>query len=303
MSTYQEIATIVDAYQSNQFVFAHRGMLRKLGINPTLILSELLAKLKYHSSMGELQPDGSFWCTIEKLYELTTLSQKAQATAIKVLVEYGLVEVFYGQGKVRFFRMVLDKIKELGAENALPVKKEKKKVVEVVAPKQEEAPKKVEVPESVEVPQENVGNSRREVPETPEGLTYKKHNKTHIKPKDNISDINSSSSKEINLSRKMDRTRKEHLTEFLSERGFSEFLILQTINAMEQKGIVRFHKEQLLIAYTKLVSHPHKVICPHIFYANGVGLALSNIPNQVIKPKTAETSTSEVPIYNWLEVV
>ena len=66
--------------------------MRSIGINETLVLSELVDKEEYFHREGKLLDGGWFYYTQEDLEFYTTLKRKSQETAIDSLIEKGLIE-------------------------------------------------------------------------------------------------------------------------------------------------------------------------------------------------------------------
>jgi|SRR5579875_1533964 len=167
------INEVVNSYQTCEFVLMNRGIMRQIGINQTLVLSELLSRLKYHAGRNELEKDQSFYCTAEKLEELTTLGYKAQTLAIKGLEAMGLIRVVRKTGNKRYFIVVLDAVKDLIEKFSKPVQ-----------PKEEKLNKedKHDKPSQNEKP----GVAEKENPELPKGensnnkKNLNKNNKKYI---------------------------------------------------------------------------------------------------------------------------
>ncbi len=71
----------------------NRILAHKIGLHETLIYFALISKHYYYSKHNRLDMDGSFFSTINDLFESTTLSRKQQDSAIKKLVGIGLISV------------------------------------------------------------------------------------------------------------------------------------------------------------------------------------------------------------------
>jgi hypothetical protein len=282
------VKELVQSYQTCEFVLMNRGIMREIGVNQTLVLSELLSRLNYHASKNELDKDNSFFCTTEKLEELTTLGYKAQTLAIKSLESLGLIKMVRKNGNKRYFIIILDAVRNLI-----------EKFSKTVKPKDE----------SQNCQNGNSGNDEREKPELPKRKipNYKKvfiktknikHNKIH---NNNSSSSSSSSTKKECEEKEMDYIFKVTLEEFLESKGFSELLIKQTVKAFNEKGITKFRMSQLQDAYNKMI-HYHKnvkpVKYPYVFFANGVAMSFTV---QEQKPVEVQEENVEAIFYNWLE--
>ena len=288
MSIVKKINELVQSYQTCEFVLVNRGIMKELGINPTIVLSELLSRLNYHASKGELDTDGDFFCTTEKLEDLTTLKYKAQAKAIHKLEELGLIKVINKKGNMRYFRIVVDKVQEL-------VEKFSKKVA------------KKEKPEK---PNGNSRSDQKEKPELPKrkiSINKKALKKTQLKNLNNNSKPNNSSSspreiKSENKREKMNDLFQYALEDFLQKKGFATYMIKQTVEKFVEKGITMFRLPDLEDAYQKMLEHNEKVervICPPVFFANGVAMSLPKMP--IVETKYAVTPNFENINFNWLD--
>lgn len=70
----------------------NKMLLRKLGINPALLLTDLIDKYYYFKDRNQLNKEGFFYCTAKDLEESTTLTYHLQKKAIDYLIESGLIE-------------------------------------------------------------------------------------------------------------------------------------------------------------------------------------------------------------------
>ena len=92
--------------RSDGYVVINKKMAKVLGLEATMIYSELLSKHAYFDNRGMLE-DGLFFCTIEDLEESTTLSKHKQKNAIDKLVEVGLVQTeTKGMPAKRYFKII-----------------------------------------------------------------------------------------------------------------------------------------------------------------------------------------------------
>lgn len=97
---------------ANNYFSVNREIAREIGINATIILSEILDKYTYFEARGQLN-DGWFYLTVESVEERTTLAKDAQAGAIKILKDLGLIETKQmGMPSKRHFRVIQEKFTE-----------------------------------------------------------------------------------------------------------------------------------------------------------------------------------------------
>lgn len=289
MSNYfKKITKLVKSYQECEFILMNRGIMRELGVNPTLILSELLSRFNYHASKNELEKDGSFYCKIDKLEELTTLKYKAQASAIVALEKKGLVKADNRDGNVRYFTIMIDAVYAL-------IEKFSKKVAKK---------EKTENPKgkTSDTPKEKPVLPKRTIPINKKALTKTKNKNLNNNTKHNTS---SSSSSKKKKEKTEDITTKRHmamLENFLQTKGFSGYLVTETIKQFISKSITRFSVADLEKAYKTMIHHHEKikkVMYPPTFFANGVALILPKM--EIPKKPIVETVYPPIPLYNWLE--
>jgi hypothetical protein len=287
MSFLETVKELTKSYQSCEFVLLNRGVMRELGVNPTIVLSELLSRFNYHASKKELDKDGSFYCTTEKLEELTTLKYKAQATAIKILEEKGLIKATNKRGNIRYFQILIDNVKSL-------IERFSKKVTKA----------------KTDNPKENSRNAQKRKLVLPKGKfpIYKKaviktqdknHNKI-LKP-NKSSSLKQIKSESSNVEDVMIKRNMCILDNFLQEKGFSKHMIKETAKQFVTKGITKFKLIDLAVAYRNMLEHNEKVkkvIYPPTFFANGVALLLPKIEGV---QDSEDVYYPPVPFYNWME--
>lgn len=108
---------------NNNFFTVNREMAKKVGLNASIFLSELIDKYCYFESMG-LEPDGWFYLKIEDVYDRTSLGRDAQDGAIKKLKALGLIECKQmGMPAKRHFRLSRQKIEEIASSLRNPANK------------------------------------------------------------------------------------------------------------------------------------------------------------------------------------
>lgn len=109
----------------------NRLLSHAIGINENIIYSSLISKYTYYTiAKPDSVSDGWFYCTIDDLWESTTLKEKAQTRAIKRLVEIGLIETkVQGVPPRRYFRITNNTglLRNLIAEGEKISKKSNKK--------------------------------------------------------------------------------------------------------------------------------------------------------------------------------
>ena len=100
---------ILSILASDNYIVLNRDLLKKYGINVTLMLCELASEYNYFDKNGKLE-DGMFYSTIDNISEKTGLSKYQQAEALKVLDEVGIVKsVIKGMPAKRYFNIEIHK--------------------------------------------------------------------------------------------------------------------------------------------------------------------------------------------------
>ena len=108
MAAYS-LSAIIQLLNPDNTISAHRMLAHAIGMTETIIYSALISKQTYYSQNGMLLDGGWFYSTVYDLQESTTFGTKAQKTAIKHLIEYGLIECENkGLPAKRHFRVVDD---------------------------------------------------------------------------------------------------------------------------------------------------------------------------------------------------
>lgn len=108
MAAYN-LANVIQLLNPDNTISAHRMLAHAIGMTETIIYSALISKQTYYSQKGMLLEGGWFFSTSYDLQESTTYGIKAQRTAIKHLIEYGMIESEYkGLPAKRYFRVVDD---------------------------------------------------------------------------------------------------------------------------------------------------------------------------------------------------
>lgn len=81
---------ILDLLRSDGSIVINKKLAHKIGLNASVVLSELIARFKYHDSKGQAE-GGWFYCTKNTLEEQTSLNRYYQDKAIEELEELGLI--------------------------------------------------------------------------------------------------------------------------------------------------------------------------------------------------------------------
>jgi hypothetical protein len=98
---------IVELLRSDGSIIINKALARNIGLNESILYSELLSKFIYFSKKNMLDNDGYFFNTIENIEEDTTLTKKQQGPAIKKLEELGLInKKLMGCPPKRYFKIV-----------------------------------------------------------------------------------------------------------------------------------------------------------------------------------------------------
>ena len=105
----QENINIVSLLASDNFIVINRGLLKRYGLNVTLMLCELASEYNFYKKEGKLEDDGMFFSTIENITDKTGLSRYQQAEALKTLDEMGIVKSFVkGVPAKRYFKLDIE---------------------------------------------------------------------------------------------------------------------------------------------------------------------------------------------------
>lgn len=105
-----DLFTVLNA---NNYQVYNREIAKKIGINATIILTELIDKFGYFEKAGLLTDGDWFYLTIEDVYERTALSRDAQDGALKKLKALEFFETRQmGLPAKRHFKLRKDKIAE-----------------------------------------------------------------------------------------------------------------------------------------------------------------------------------------------
>ena len=120
---------ILSIIASDNYIVINRDLLKKYGINVTLMLCELASEYNYFDKNGKLE-DGMFYSTIDNISERTGLSKYQQAEALKALDEDGIVKsVIKGMPAKRYFKIDVEELTKQIANISLSSCKEIRKQV------------------------------------------------------------------------------------------------------------------------------------------------------------------------------
>ena len=112
---------IVSLLASDNFIVINRSLLKRYGLNVTLMLCELASEYNYYSKEGKLEEDGLFFSTIENITDKTGLSRYQQAEALKKLNEMGIVKtIVKGIPAKRYFKLDVKKLANKLLNNSQP---------------------------------------------------------------------------------------------------------------------------------------------------------------------------------------
>ena len=101
-----ENINIISLLASDNFIVINRDLLKRYGLNVTLMLCELASEYNYYSRHEKLEEDGMFFSTIENIADKTGLSRYQQAEALKKLDEMGIVKtIVKGVPAKRYFKL------------------------------------------------------------------------------------------------------------------------------------------------------------------------------------------------------
>jgi len=84
--------SILDLLRSDGSIVINKKLAKEIGLNETVIYSELVSLYKYWEGRGDLTKDGWFFCTYKNLEDNTTIQQKTAQRVTTKLVKLGLIE-------------------------------------------------------------------------------------------------------------------------------------------------------------------------------------------------------------------
>lgn len=84
---------VLQLIASSNFISVNKTLLKKLGLEETIILGELASEYEYWKSKNGIDEYGYFFSTIENIEEATTINGYKQRVAINRLKELGIIDV------------------------------------------------------------------------------------------------------------------------------------------------------------------------------------------------------------------
>lgn len=94
-------------------IIVSKTLAKRLSLNESIILGELITEYLYHESNNMLTEDDYFYCTVENLEQNVFLNEFFQRKAIKHLCEEGLITVEKrGMPAKRYIHLNTDRIEE-----------------------------------------------------------------------------------------------------------------------------------------------------------------------------------------------
>lgn len=98
---------------SSNFLIVNRDIMKAVGLDAAVMLSELASEEKYYEDNGMLD-NGYFYSTIQNVETQTGLSKYKQTTAAKALESYGFLKCeLRGMPAKRYFRLLPDGFKKI----------------------------------------------------------------------------------------------------------------------------------------------------------------------------------------------
>ena len=104
----------LDLIRSDGYITVSKALAKEIGLKEAIILSELISQYKYFKELGELDEDGFFYCTVEKMKENTTIEKRTQSRVMNNLVDLDLIiKERKGLPAKRYFKLKENNIKRL----------------------------------------------------------------------------------------------------------------------------------------------------------------------------------------------
>ena len=105
---------ILNLLASSEYLVLNKSLMKKVGINESILLTELASEHLYWESNKGLDDEDMFYSTVDNVEDNTTLNDYQQRKAIKKLEELNLIEVkVKGVPAKRFIRINLNKLEEI----------------------------------------------------------------------------------------------------------------------------------------------------------------------------------------------
>lgn len=110
----EDIMSILELLRSDGSIVVNKFLARTIGLNESIILSELISWYLYYQKNGQLDDQNMFFCTVEKMEENTTFSKHIQSKAITKLEKLNLIEYKQkGLPAKRYFKICVNEISAL----------------------------------------------------------------------------------------------------------------------------------------------------------------------------------------------
>lgn len=102
---------ILDLLASSECLAINKALIKQVGINEAILLTELVSEQLYWKSNKGLDKEGMFCSTVDIIQKNTTLNDYQQRKAIKKLEQYNLIKTkIKGVPAKRFFKVKLSKL-------------------------------------------------------------------------------------------------------------------------------------------------------------------------------------------------
>lgn len=100
---------IFELLRIDNTISVNRKIAHAIGLDAAIVYGALLAKYFWYKERKMLDDEGMFFCTMDDLFESTTLQRKKQDKAISILKDHGLIETKRkGIPSKRYFKLNLD---------------------------------------------------------------------------------------------------------------------------------------------------------------------------------------------------
>ncbi len=97
---------ILKLLASSECLVINKALIKKVGINEAILLTELVSEQLYWEANKGLDEEGMFYSTVDNVEDNTTLNDYQQRKAIKKLEQYNLIKTkIKGVPAKRFFKV------------------------------------------------------------------------------------------------------------------------------------------------------------------------------------------------------
>lgn len=98
---------LIDLLRSDGSIVVNKNLIHSIGLNASIMYSELASKRAYFEERGQLTEDGYFYNTVDNMRLDTGLGEKPQKTAIEKLERLGLIKMENrGMPSTRHFKLI-----------------------------------------------------------------------------------------------------------------------------------------------------------------------------------------------------